>query len=186
MKSKYVIGGLIALFVVLIIGGTWASVHNGAIEKRNKVEAQQKTCEANFDKMFKSIAQVAEVTEKNMEESKKAFKEIYPELMEGRYSNERGGALMSWVAESNPQFDLNATSSLYKKLANTIEANRDAYFLEQKKLISFKEEYDTYVSKFPNSIFVNSDDIEITVITSEKTEQVYTEAQENDIKVFND
>jgi hypothetical protein len=185
MKSKFIIGGLISLFVVLVIGGTWVSAHNGEIEKRNKVEAQQKACEANFDKMFKSIAQVAEVTKTNMEESKKAFKEIYPELMEGRYSNERGGALMSWVSESNPQFDLNATTSLYSKLANTIEANRDAYFLEQKKLISYKEEYDTYIAKFPNSIFVGGDDIDIVVITSEKTEQVYSEGQENDIKVFN-
>jgi hypothetical protein len=34
--------------------------------------------------------------------------------MEGRYGNDRGGALMSWVQESNPNFDMKASASLSK------------------------------------------------------------------------
>jgi len=185
MKRQLIIGGLIGAFLFLIVGSMWVSANNGEIDKRERVEAQQDVCKANFDKMFKTISQVAEVSERNMEASKEAFKEIYPELMEGRYSNERGGALMSWISESNPQFDLNATSKLYEKLANTIEANREEYFMEQKKLISYKEEHDKFIAKFPNSMFLSSvQEIEIIIITSQKTEEVYTEGQENDISVF--
>jgi len=34
--------------------------------------------------------------------------------MEGRYGNDRGGALMSWVQESNPNFDMKSSASLSK------------------------------------------------------------------------
>lgn len=187
MKNKFIIGGLALLFVVALIAGKWISVHNTEIEKRENVEAQQEVCQANFDKMHKVIAQIADVSSENMKQSKEAFKEIYPALMDSRYSNERGGALMSWVHEHNPQFDLNATSKLYSKLASAIESNREAFFIEQKKLISYKQEHDKYIAKFPNSMFLGSiSEIDIITITSEKTKETYATGEENDIDLFSE
>lgn len=184
MKKGIIISAILIAFISIIIGSMWVSAHNGEIQKREQVIAQQQTCEANFDKMFKTITQVAEVSERNMEQAREAFKEIYIPLMEGRYSNDRAGALMSWVKEHNPEFDLQATSELYKNLQRVIESNRESFFLEQKKLISNKQEHEKFIKTFPNKLFLNVNSIEITVITSEETDKAYETGQENDINLF--
>jgi len=179
----------IVLGVIALIGliGTvmYVSTSNHEIDLREAVIAQQNTCEANFDKMYKVIAQLAQIPEKFADESKEAFMEIYPELMNGRYQNDRGGALMSWVAESNPNFDMAAIGDLYMKLANAIEANRSEYFKEQKKLIDIRAEHSKLLKRFPGSFFLkNRQEIDITIITSAVTEEVYLNGQENDIDLF--
>lgn len=181
--------GLIAAIVVGVFAMigifTYVSINNTEIDLRNKTVAQQDVCKANFDKMHKVIAQVAQVPDHFMEQSKEAFKEIYPDLMEGRYSNDRGGALMSWVSEHNPNFDMSAAAPLYEKLQVAIEANRQEYFNEQEKLIDYQRAHKTFIQKIPNSWFVGSrGEVEITVITSAQTEATYESGQENDIELF--
>lgn len=184
MKKGYlflIIIALITVFGVII----YITTSNKEIELKNLTTAQQEACKANFDKMFKSIAQVAEVAEQNMNKSQEAFQKLYPELMEGRYSNDRGGALMSWVSENNPNFDLKATSKLYEKLQNTIEANRAEYFMEQKKLISYQKQHKDILMKWPGSwILTGRDTVGITIITSKTTKDVYVSGEENEIDLF--
>jgi hypothetical protein len=135
--------------------------------------------------MFKVIAQVSQVADKKMEVSKNAFKEIYPALIEGRYSK-GDGTLMKWITESNPQFDLKSATALYDKLAIAIEANRQEFFIEQEKLIDYNREHRTFLQKWPNYWFVSlSDTIHIQVVTSAKTKDVFKTGEENDIEVFN-
>ena len=64
------------------------------------------------------------------DEYKEAFREIYPQLIEGRYS-QGDGSLMKWIQESNPNFD----TSLYKDLMNSIEVERTYFAAEQKKML---------------------------------------------------
>jgi len=184
MKKGYLF--LVIIVFVAIIGGIiYVTTSNKEIDLRNLTTAQQESCKANFDKMFKSIAQVAQVADHNLEQSKEAFKEIYPNLMKGRYSDDRAGALMSWVSEHHPQFDINATSKLYAKLQNTIEANRAEYFMEQKKLISYQKQHKDILMKWPGSwILTGRDTIAITVITSAKIKEIYSMGEENDIDLF--
>lgn len=189
MSSKTIVGivtGLVLLAGLAIGFGMYFTIQNTKIELTENVNAQQTVCEAHFDKMHKSIAQVAQVAERNMDQSKQAFKEIYTGLIEGRYSSD-SDMFMKWIQESNPQFDLNATSKLYERLANVIEAGRSEYFMEQKKLVSFKQEHDKYVKKWPNRVFLSDDDIlpiDIIIITSDKTEEIYRTGKENDISLF--
>lgn len=111
------------ILVGLVLGlgifyfGMSVSYQNQNIELKNKILAQQKSNEANFDKMYKVISQIAQVSEQYRE----TFKEVYPQLIEGRYGNEKGGSLMKWVTESNPTFD----TRLYDRLATAIESNRE-------------------------------------------------------------
>lgn len=169
----------------LIIFGMYVNITNKEITLRNKTEAQQDVCKANYDKMFKVISQTAQVPTEFMKQAKDAFQSIYTPLMEGRYSNDRGGALMSWVSEHNPAFDLGAAADMYKQLQIVIEANRQEYFIEQKKLIDMQREHRTYIAKFPQKIFVGDmDPVEIIIITSEKTEQIYESGKEDDINLF--
>jgi hypothetical protein len=174
-----------AAIIGLIIFGMYVNITNKEITLRNRTEAQQETCKANYDKMFKVISQTAQVPTEFMSQAKDAFQSIYTPLMEGRYSNDRGGALMSWVSEHNPTFDLGAAADMYKQLQIVIEANRQEYFIEQKKLIDMQREHRTYIAQFPQRIFLGAmEAVEITIITSEKTEQIYESGREDDINLF--
>lgn len=183
VKNLIIIG--VVLFFSIIGVVMYFSYNNTEIVKREQTTAQEDVCKANFDKMYKVINQVAQTAGQFAMVSKDAFKEIYPSLMEGRYGNERGGALLSMVTESNPNYDMKAVGELYKNLQNVIEANREEYFVEQKKLIDLQREHSIYIKRTPARWFISNDkEIEITIITSEKTKEVYRTAEENDINLF--
>ena len=141
--------------------------------------------------MWKIITQNKEVAN----EYKVAFKEIYPELIAGRYSakNEKGeyktdGSLMKLIVESNPTF----TPELYQKLMTTIDAERQGFFMEQKTLIDIDREHKAMRRKFPKNLVIgkrNNIGYQVdengkvikegnTIITSETTENVYKTGRE--------
>lgn len=191
MKKAWILTISIAVALVATLLLTFflmrASYRNENVDMKKRIVAQQQSNEANYDKMFKVITQIAEVADEKMNKSKEAFKEIYPQLMEGRYSNQKDGSLMKWVVESNPQFDLSTAGSLYDKLADAIEANRQEFFIEQEKLIQYNNEQRAFVSneKWPNNWFLNSNDtIHINIITSAKTKEVFKTGEDNDIELF--
>ena len=176
LKFIIVVGIAFASFG-LITGLIYWSTNNSEISLRNKIEAQQKVCETYYDKLWKVLQQKAQVTD----QYKNAFKEIYPQLIAGRYANDGGGALMKWVQESNPTFDV----SLYKDLSASIEAERAGFFMEQKKLIDLDREHKVLRQKFPASMFIGSrPDVKFTIITSDITVTVYKTGKENDIDLF--
>lgn len=170
--------GIVPVVVLAVIYG-FMSVHykNTEVGLRNQGKAQQKSNEAVYDNTWKILQQIAGVAD----EYKNGFKEIYPALMEGRYGNARGGALLSFVTESNPQFDM----KLYEKLANSIEAQRTVFTREQQKLIDIKREHDDLLAMFPSSWFVGDrDPLEIQIVTSSKTEKVFETGKEDDVDLF--
>jgi hypothetical protein len=188
-KTTIVIGIALGIGAVLavIYFSMQITYQNRNERMKERIIAQQRSNEANFDKMFKSVAQVAEVAEHKMEKSKEAFKEIYVPLMEGRYSDDPDGMLMKWITESNPQFDLSAAGSLYDKLANAIESNRQEFFIEQQKLIDYNREQHVLVNTWPGYWFIESSDtIAIKIITSAKTKEVFAKGEENNIELFDE
>src|SRR5688572_25432522 len=140
MKKTTIIVGIISVLALLIVGGIWfafkVSITNTEIEKRNLATSQIDVCKANFDNMFKSIKQVAQVPDAAAE----TFKKIYTPLIEGRYASD-DGVIMKWIQESNPQFDF----KLFAKVQDVIEAKRNEFEVEQKKLISYANEHKNYV-----------------------------------------
>lgn len=188
VKNYVLVGFGLLVFIGLTMFFYDMSVDNKVIAKREAFLAQDNVRKANYDKMFKVVAQTAEIPDHFMEQAKVAFKEIYTPLMEGRYSNDRGGALMSWISEHNPKFDLNSFGKLYERLQVTIEANREQFFVEQKKLIDIKRDYDVYINQKPVKWFVNDGlkPLELKLITSTKTEKVFKSGVEDDINLFKD
>lgn len=175
-KNFLLIGGLLlaAIVIIVVIG---ISASNKEIRLRNQIAAQEKVLEGSFDKMWKIINQKAQVST----QYKDAFREIYDSIMSGRYGNERGGALMSWVTEHNPTFDV----SLYKDLMNSIEAERTGFFMEQKKLTDLAREHRDILKTFPSNCFVGRrPEIKITIVSSDKTKEVIESGKENDIDLF--
>lgn len=176
--SKLVITAVTVVSFIAMIAIMWVSANNAEIKLRNQMEAQKSVVESYFDKMWKVIAQKAQVTD----QYKETFKEIYPQLIEGRYGNEKGGSLMKFIVESNPTFDI----SLYKDLMNSIEAERMGFFMEQKRLIDLDNQHKILRQTFPNSFFIGTrPDVDFNIVSSEKTKQIINSGVENDINIFN-
>lgn len=167
---------LVAIMIIIVVVMNF-STQNTEIDLRTRTEAQNKKCEAYFDKMWKILKQKAQVTD----QYKNAFKEIYPKLIEGRYS-QGDGSLMKWIQESNPEFD----ASMYKDLMKSIEIERTGFFNEQSLLIDLQREHEAYLKKVPNRWFLSSDlkPVEIKVITSASTKDAYRTGEENDVELF--
>jgi len=169
------LGAFGAFILVLLV--TWIGSSNKEIDLRNKIVAQQKNLEVVFDNTWKIISQQAQVSEKY----KESFKSIYQDLMNARYGQSDQQSLMRWVTESNPNFD----SNIFTKLMSTIEAQRENFTREQTKLLAFKNTHDNVIEKFPSSIFVGGrGKIEVTVVTSSKTDAVFKAKKDNDVEVF--
>lgn len=176
MKKGALVGLLVLGMVVLIPMLMYVSYSNQEVRLRNALAAQQRSNEAVFDNTWKILKQQAGVAEQH----KDAFREIYSDLMHGRYDS-GGGQMMKWVQEHNPQFD----SSLFGRLMTSIESQRTIFTREQQKLIDMKREHDNLLATLPSSIFVGSrGPIQIVVVTSSRTDRAFQEGQEDDIDLF--
>jgi len=174
--------GIISIVIVIVLSMIFGIIgwSNGEVNLRQQVIAQQKVNETVFDNTWKIISQTAQVTDKY----KESFRVVYKEMMEGRYSADKNtNPLFKWISESTPQF----SDAIYIRLMNIIEANRATFTLEQKKLIDINRQHTTMISVFPGillaSIF-NRQEIEITVITSERTEEIFKTEREDSVNVF--
>ena len=172
-------GLLITLVVVLIVGGALVAWGVGVsnTEKRlvNKIEAQQEATEVFYTKLWEILKSKAGVTEEYAEQ----FKEIQFGIMEGRYST--GGEMMKWIQEANPEFD----ASLYKDLMNSIEGERNGFFIEQKKLVDMEKQHKDMLEVFPKSVILkNRDAVTITVLKNVATKEAFETGTDSSPELF--
>ena len=152
------------LFGCIVTFSSYRQLYDQNVELTSKFEAQKGTVALSFDKMFKILKDQAHVTDKAAE----AFKGIYVGIMEGRYSK-GDGSLMKWITEQNPSFD----QTIYTKLMNSIEAQREDFFLEQKKVLAIMEEHENLRNHFWSHLMLgNIPKFEYLAITSTTTENV--------------
>lgn len=169
-----VVGIVLALGIGIF--SMYVSYNNTEVSLRKQSDAQRGNIEAVYDQMWKIISQKAQVSN----EYKNAFKEIYPALIEGRYSK-GDGTLMKWIQESNPSFDI----SLYKDLMNSIEIERTNFTKQQNRMLDIIREHETLTNTIPAKWFIsNKTPIEYTVISSTKAKKVMESGVDDDVKVF--
>ncbi len=175
--QKITIGGaLFALIVGLFMFNSYVSASDTEVKLRTNVNAKQQSCESNRDKLHQTLSNLIEVPREFMDKSQEAFEEIYPELMEGRYGNARGGALMSWVTESNPQFDMQSASNLYENLQIAIEANFKEFDSKQNELISAAQEHHNHINTWWNKNvwgLSSRGEVEYTILKSSRVMEEY-------------
>lgn len=171
---------IIIVGVLFVLGIIYFGMSISYTNKANTLEVSAdekvKANMVDYDAVWKIINQQAGVVDKYQE----SFKEIYTGLMNERYSDGQG-QLMSWVQEHSPKFD----SSLFGKLMNTIESQRIDFAMRQKELISIGEQYNHMLVTFPSRIFVGDrKKMEVKIITSTRTEDVFEIGKEDDIELF--
>ena len=171
---------IITFSLVLILGlfGVlwWVSTSNSEITLRNRISNQQDVTEIFYTKLWEILQSKAGVTS----EYATQFKEIQFGIMEGRYSN-GGGSLMKWIQESNPQFD----SSLYKDLMNSIEGERNGFFIEQKKLLDMSRQHSDMLMTFPSKIVLkNRESIDVVILKNLATRQAFETGTDSSPSLF--
>lgn len=170
-----VLGTLV--FSGIILTSMYFTYNNQEVNLRKESDAQRGKIEAVYDQMWKIIQQKSKVSD----EYKKSFSEIYPKLIEGRYS-QGDGTLMKWITESNPNFDV----SLYKDLMNSIEIERNGFTTHQSRMLDIIRQHETLINTMPSKWFVsNKTSIEYVVISSTKSKEVMVSGEDNDIELFN-
>jgi hypothetical protein len=175
MKGFLITGGVLAILAIGFI--VWAvGISNNEKQLVNKMDAQKEVIGLFYDKMWKILQQKAGVAAA----AKDAFKEIYVPLIEGRYSK-GDGSLMKWITEQNPTFDM----SLYKDVQNSIESERNGFFVEQKKLTDMNKQHEDMRDLFPSSLICGKRPAyDYKPITSAQTKEVQSTGEENDVKLF--
>lgn len=169
------LGGFVFVGIIFVI--YWIFISNNEIRLRNRFDAVSNENRIIYDNVWKTISQQAQVTD----QYKEGFKEVWANIMSGKDTNSRSSALQVFVNRINPKFD----SDLYKKLMNTIEAQRKEFLSNQKKLISVKQEHDNMRTTFPNSLVCgNRPELVLTLITSSNTEEIFEHGKEDNINVF--
>lgn len=173
--TTIIILAIIVLIAILLIS-FYFTYNNKEISLRKRAEAQRGKIEGVYDKMWKVIKQKAEVTEKY----EKAFREIYRDIIAGRYSNDKGG-LMRWIQEDNPEFK----DELYLDLAQSIEALRSEFQRNQETMLDIIREHEVLCNTYISKWFVsNKSKIEYTIISSERAKTIMGTGLDEDIKVF--
>lgn len=180
--SAKTVGLLITVAVVAIFGlsiAMWGvGVSNTEIELREQAVAQEKDNQNIYQKVWTVIKQKAQVTDKYATD----FKDIYANLMNERYEgDEKSNPTFKWIHEQNPAFSV----EMYKDLADSIEALRAEFTRVQSRLIDIKREHDVLRKRFPSKLIVgNRPELEITIVTSQKTKEVFRTGEENNVDVF--
>ena len=170
------IGLAVALLLVIVLVGMYFVYNNREIALHKEADAQQKKIEAVYDKMWKVISQKANISK----EYKESFREIYNDIIAGRYEKDSGN-LMKWITEANPDFD----SSVYLDLMNTVEVLRSEFQHSQERMLDIIRERETLINQYPSKFFISDKSvIEYEVISSTQTKSIIDERVEDDIELF--
>lgn len=170
------VAGLLILVALSTSVGMYFSYNNKELALRKEIIAQRGKVEGTYDAMWKILSQQAQVSN----EYKEAFKEIYPDLIAGRYS-QGDGSLMKWVQEANPQFDIR----LYDKLMQSIEVQRLTFKKSQERMLDLIRERETLIDSYPATFFINNKEpIEYTVISSTRTKTTMETGVDDDVDLF--
>lgn len=154
----------------------YLSYNNREVSLRSDGEAAVRDVTLNYDNMWKTIKQKAQVSD----EYKNAFDTIYSKLISSRYDKD-SGLLFKFVTEANPNFDI----SLYKDLSNAIEALRNTFLMKQERVVDILNQHNKLCKTLPGKWFLGSrPEIAYKPVTSTLTDQVVASGKDDDVNVF--
>jgi hypothetical protein len=176
MKTNTMI--LLGVLGTLLVGAMMLfSYRNTEVALRNRFTTEVQNVEASHDNMWKILAQKAQVSS----EYRQSFEKVFPQIIEGRYSGEKGNSLMKFIQESNPTFD----TSLYRDVMQSIEAERRSFLGAQRQAMDVAREYNTYTQQMPATLFLGSPQpLVYKVISSSRSQQAMETGTDDDTDLF--
>lgn len=175
---------VIALVAVLgffvLIGGflamNYVSAVNYGAATESAIKAQYTQNQNVLGQYTQKVQEVAQVPGMMRDDLDKITKDA----IQGRYGENGSKAVFQMIKEQNPNLD----SKAYLKIQQIIEAGRDDFRDEQKKLIDLRRNYETNLNYFMKGFFlrlagypkINLDDYKI--ITNTYTENAFKSGKE--------
>lgn len=182
MKYGLYIG--LAIIGVIVAIGAFVGIYvvstlNKETGQANALNAKQRDNQSELDNTIKKISQTGQVTVAQ----KEALKEIIVGHAEERSAGKQGGSLANWIHEAVPNVD----TSTFNNLQNLIAASRDRWTMQQKELLDLNREHDNTITMFPSSLVCSlfgRKKIDVTIVTSTRTEKAFETGVDDDISVF--
>lgn len=171
------VGG--ALFLILLI--MCVSTANKETDLSTAIHAKQTDNKNAMDKMWKTISQVAQVTEGQ----KNALMEIFTGYAQARAGGKAGGggSLATWIHEAIPNVD----TSTFNNLQNIITSERDGFYERQKELLDMSREHNRLLQRIPSGWILAAmgrKEIDVVIVTSSRTETAFQTGKDDDVSVF--
>ena len=172
---NYVVIGICAI-ALIVIGAMYFTYQNQEVRLAESITAKIEDNKSHYTKMWEVLTNQAGVSKQYA----KDFKEIYPALVSGRYSNGQG-QMMQWIQEHNPNFD----TSLYNKLMVSIEGQRESFHNTQRQLIDLNRQHETLLKTVPSKWFLgNKSSIDIPVVINDASEKAFETEKETPMNLF--
>ncbi len=169
---------VLLLLAIIFHFAAKVSYSNDETKLRIRAKKQSEVCEIVYDDMWKIVKKKAQIPEKYKEDLKEVI--LTDNQAYGKDGIKIGGAFNT-IQKVNPNF----TPEMYRELMQTIESEMKRFEREQKTLISISEEHDVLISTFPGTYFLpNVQPLDIKIITSSKTKEVFQSGEDNNVDVF--
>lgn len=176
--SKVAVGSLIVLGSCLVLSLVMLfsviSTLDTDMKQHNGVSAQLDVRDIHFDKLYKVIAQKTQIVSASSEQQK----ELVEALVQGR-----AGGFVRLIHENNPESAFSREQ--FADLSNTIEAQREGFFREQKELIDLVREnrnlHDSAISGSILGIWGRQAVEQPTLIQSAESKSVISSGEDNNI-----
>jgi hypothetical protein len=176
--------GIFGLFVFMV-GAMFVfsvfSFHQNEVGVRvvfeNKIEANK----TDFDNMWKTIQQVAQVPAAH----KDGFMEVMNSYAAARSAGKGEGSFLSIMNEAVPDFT--GSTELFAKVQTVVEAKREAWTTRQKELIALKSEHDLLIRQLPGSVyatFLGRDALTLQLVTSGRTDEAFSSGKDENVDLF--
>jgi hypothetical protein len=178
--KKLAVFGVLGVLAVVLLGGMFG-FRTDCIRAENGLEAQLEANKSSYDKMWKTVREMAQVPAMYTEDLKK----VYDGAIQGRYGANGSQAVLQFIKEHNPNFD----SSLYANIQRAIEANRNTFDADQKQIADKVRQYKDYMASTSAAVynvvwgFPRVDLKKFQVVTSDRTDKAFEEHKDEEIKL---
>lgn len=176
-----VIAGVAVLAIIVVV--SVIGVYNTCVRNEAAIKAQYAENQNNYDKLFKSIAETAQVPVAYA----KDLKDIYLATTATRYGAGGSKAVVQFIKEHNPTLD----AGLYRQVQQVIEAGRIDFESKQASLIDRKRVYESSVlnTAVTGAIarglgFPRIDLDKFDIVTSDETSTAFEAKKSAPLKVF--
>ena len=140
MKTFGIVAGLGLLLFFLVGGGFFLGYMSWSNDNRQfaDIPAQYTQMQNAYDNGWKKVVEIAQIP--TIQQA--AYKDVYDDVMKGRYGANGSQAMLQFIKEQNPTLD----PALYTKIQQTIEIFHNDFEASQQRIIALKQSYQKNVT----------------------------------------
>lgn len=181
--GKIVAGLFVGLFSLAIVAVlAVVGIYNSCVRHEADIKAQYTQNQNNYDKLFKTVAETAQVPAIYA----KDLKDLYVTTTQTRYGKGGSRAVFQFLREHNPTLD----AGLYRQIQQVIEGGRIDFEKNQEALIDRKRVYEREVlnTAVTGAVakalgFPRIDLAKFDIVTSATTEKAFEDKKAEPFKI---